>query len=282
VLFRSLGHLLKIHGEAFMPTFEKMVVPAISPFLMPNQPESLQVLAVCTVDDMVEFGGSAALKYIPQSLTTLLRNLASPHSVLRQSSSYGVAQIAKKAPNMLADHLDGTVRLLLALINSPSAREDDNEGITENALFALGFILTSPYFRTTQWWVSSESARTDWVSLWLRNLPLRADNQEAKTSNRLICDALEGGDVVVMGDKNANIPQVFRIIAEVLGSAPLCENSPLAAFDSSKNPIAHPTTHIRMEKLAEQLFACMSEEVVKVVLEPLTAELKNTLLRFKR
>ena len=49
----------------------------------------VQVVAVCMVDDLIEFGGVGAHKYIPQSLDIFLGNLQSDHPVLRQSSAYG-------------------------------------------------------------------------------------------------------------------------------------------------------------------------------------------------
>lgn len=42
-LVDAIGQLLKLHGEDFMPFFDNAVSAAFAPYLMPSQPESLQV-----------------------------------------------------------------------------------------------------------------------------------------------------------------------------------------------------------------------------------------------
>ena len=60
----AIGQLLKLHGEAIMPVMDATVAPLYAPFLGAEQPEALQIVAVCMIDDVLEFGGGAAVKYM--------------------------------------------------------------------------------------------------------------------------------------------------------------------------------------------------------------------------
>eukprot|EP01041_Mallomonas_annulata_P004670 gene4670-9261_t len=275
----ALGQILKLHGESFMPTFEKLVVPALSPFLSPHQPDSLQVLATCMVDDLIEFGGKAALTYVPQSLQMFLRNLGSSHPILRQSSCYGIAQIARKAPELLVDQMNAVMALLLALINAPNARDEENEGTTENAIFAIGFICLNPTLRSAP--AVAAHGLDQVVSVWLRNLPLRTDGLEAKTSSRLLCDAVECGESVIVGESYKNLPEILRVIADVLNATPTADNESDADLLLSSNHLAHPMTIKRMEQIVRQCFSSMSADAMNSIFDPMSDVQKNTLLRLK-
>jgi hypothetical protein len=39
------------------------------------------------------------------------------------------------------------------MVSSPAAQEEDNEGTTENGIFALGTILTTPAYRANSWYI---------------------------------------------------------------------------------------------------------------------------------
>jgi hypothetical protein len=98
----------------------------------------IQVVAICMIDDIIEFGGVNAHKYIPQTLDIFLSNISSDHPVLRQSSVYGIAQSIRFAPELCAGQLHDIVSALVCVVTSEEAKEEENEGTTENALFALG------------------------------------------------------------------------------------------------------------------------------------------------
>ena len=312
-LVDAVGHLLKLYGPQFMPVFDQLVVPAFAPYLAAEQPEALQAIAVCLIDDALEFGGvDSAAKYYPQALVTFARTMKSEDIVLRQSSVYGLAQIARLAPQVLApqgalppplsplfpssycplsvmyalilpvictlflvylfsyalilshilhvcnlpsypprasillSHLssfpsdsfslnthisltsfhlphlflpaNSFVSELVAIITHPEARDDDREGATENALFTLGSIATLPTYREAQYSLQATPAQLS--SLWLKNLPLKIDEQIAKLAHCQLCTAVERGDVAVLGEGMANLPELMRIFSEILVSVP--------------------------------------------------------------
>ena len=57
---------------------------------------------------------------------------------------------------------------------------------------------------------------TQVTSLWLQNLPLRADESEAKIAHAQLCDAIESGDMKIMGENNyQNLTHLLRIMSEI-------------------------------------------------------------------
>jgi hypothetical protein len=43
--------------------------------------------------------------------------------------------------------------LLVSMVSSPSAQDEENEGTTENGIFALGTVLTTPAYRSNSWYI---------------------------------------------------------------------------------------------------------------------------------
>jgi len=241
VLTDSIGYLLKLQSESFMEVIERLVVGSYAPFLSPSAPESLQALAVCLIDDIIEYGGVAAHKYILQCLPTFFRNLASGHQVLRQSSSYGIALVAKLTPDLLLPQIHTALPLLTALVKAPTAKDEECEGTTENALFAIGFLCTNPIFRTVSW--GEEFVSSVVVQLWLDNLPLTADPMEAKTTARLLCDVVVSRDTFVLGEDGRNMQQVGSLLRKMVDAAKS------AGEDAA---LIHPDILIRAEGILSQ------------------------------
>ena len=223
-LVDALGFLLKLHGEPFMELIDEKVAPAFAPYLDPSQPAALQTVAVCMLDDIFEFGGAAALKYVSHCLPLFVRNFTAEHAVLKQCSVYGVAQILRFAPALCVEHLPVMVPALLALATMPrvSSEEDEedeggNEGVIENALFALGMVCHTSLLREAGeggYW-GAGVAVSEVAALWLGALPFRADEAEARVASRQLCDAVEQGDTLVVGPEQENLSEVLRVLAEV-------------------------------------------------------------------
>ena len=184
------------------------MVPAFAPFLAAGQPAALQAVGVCLIDDAVEFGGEAAAKYVPQALAAFARGMQqTDDAVLRQSATYGIAQVplathrallaprekrqtlhpapapalpasqvARLFPQQLAPQLGALVPLLLATATHPEACEEEREGTTENAVFALGALATLPAYRDPALqaqWAAAGTQPAQVAALWLQRLPLK-------------------------------------------------------------------------------------------------------------
>ena len=259
----AIGHFLKLHGESFMPYFDALIAPAFGPYLSPQQPESLQVVAICMVDDAIEFGGASAHKYIAQSISILLNNcLTSKHLVLKQCSMYGIAQIARAAPQLFSQHFAALMQMLLSVVMDPSSKDEENEGIAENAIFTLGVVCSNPFYRSLAW----DSIDINQVaSIWLQALPLKTDEQVCKLANQQLCDMLENGDPVAYGQGFSNLPQLLRILAENLSSG------------NDSEIVLHPASIQRMQSITRQMTINISQAQLEQAFSTLSQQQTQTL-----
>lgn len=246
-LVDAIGQLLKLHGPAFMPIFDANIAGAFAPFLQPTQPAPLQILAVCMVDDAIEFGGHGAHKYVEQMIPIFINNLASDDNVLRQCSSYGIAQSLRFAPDVCMQYMHIVVPALMAFVNNPSSKEEDNLGATENAIYALGTVYHNQKYKAVSW---GGVDALQVASLWLESLPLRADESEAKIAHSQLCDAIEKGDMTIVGDNYKNLSQLLRVIAEVFIDLSPSQNGTGPMLSCS---LAHSSTIQRMQTIVRQV-----------------------------
>ncbi len=246
----SFGQLLKLFGEQFMPLFDTQIAPVFANYLAPSQPEGLQFMAVCLIDDVIEFGGAPAHKYIPQCLQVFATNLRnSEHTILKQPSAYGIAIASRSAPQIVAQNIEMLLQTILPIVSSPTvtARLDtEAEGMIENCLFTLGTICTNPFYRSITMPASCPNI-AQLAQLWLNGLPLIADASEAKTTHHELCTALECNDQVIMGANFSNLPVIIRIIADILVAHFLDENQGGLAL--------HPTTFQRLTTYVKGLLS---------------------------
>ena len=178
--------------------------------------------------------------------------------MLRQSSVYGIAQAARMAPQLAAPFLLTLVPKLMALVTDPSAGEEDNEGVTENGLFAIGTILSNPAYRTYSW---GGVLPAQVASVWLRGLPLKADVQEAKLAHAQLCSLAERGDASVLGDDHCNLSELMRIFSLAL----LAADKEAEKKDDDVVLLTHPITLQRIRSLARQYTQELDIQQLKAV-----------------
>ena len=157
-LCNAIGLIIKLNANdatlpALMQTFHDNVAPVFMQYMSSNN-EHFQIVSCCMMDDAIEFGyPDAAQAYIPEVLPTFLQNIStSENEIVRQSSSYGIAQIIAKFPTVFLQfpQAQECIQGLINLVNLPQARDEDNIGATENALWALGkYIIYSLLFYVT-------------------------------------------------------------------------------------------------------------------------------------
>lgn len=214
-IVQTISEFFKIHRDQLMPFIDQHIAPHFASYLSPSQPKALQVISVCLLDDIIEFGGDEACqKFLPHCIHIFIQNVkTSTYPLLRQCSSYGLAQALRTSPSLCEGYLDSIVPALVDIATADDSEDEENEGITENAIFGLGFVLLTPIYR-------SHIPQTNLMrilNLWLDCLPLTADHVEAKISLRQLCDLLENSEFahVILGSQYENIPNLIRIFAEI-------------------------------------------------------------------
>lgn len=96
---------------------------------------------------------------------------------------------------------------LLAIIQREDARDEDNETVTDNAVSAMLKVMRHH---------PAAAPASKALPMWLRWLPLRGDEIEAKLVHDQLCDMVEGNELGVAGEDGVHAPEVLRTFAEVV------------------------------------------------------------------
>ena len=183
-LIDIVGYNIKFLREKALPVFEAHVAPVLAPYLKAGSTSDSRTryAAVCLFDDCVEHCGSAAAaKYAPLLMEGALLGMddaTNDHDMdLKQVSVYGIAQIARYAPNATLTPQAG--RLVDGLVNMASVPKDaaENVAIVENANAALASLTLIGHAPLGKMDAAKKNAI---MSVFLHQLPLGEDESEAK------------------------------------------------------------------------------------------------------
>ncbi len=243
-LVDSIGYLLKFSKAEFVPVFEAHVVPKLGKYLSTMSDVRASVAAMCLFDDTVEHCGlEAAAKYSPALLQGVMGVLSDPSKFDRdlvQAAVYGIAQMSRYAPqNVLASNMQTIVHQLLQL--TQGSKDDAGDGIYlfEIAVSALAsLVLFGPF--TDLKFVNNTSV----AEVFLRNLPLEQDEDEAKICHAGLCRLIESGMINAQTEAARITTIAGSILSDVqegidLADADTCERLMKVLYDlQNSNPQA--------------------------------------------
>lgn len=247
----SIGYILKMTGPMVIPVFDQILHPFLS-ILLVDQNETLRHNAMCLYDDIIEYGGEGAHKYLNSCYPAMVQNAQSENELLQQSAIYGLGQVAEHAQQHFKADAGRIVQLLSAIVNRPDARDEENLDVTENAVSVLGKIYL--YHKQN---VDGKAV----MQTWLQNLPLSEDLDEAKYSHGLLVKLVNANDDGVIGPNQSNIPQLLRIVSSLL--ATVIHNEQIAdsddADDSEVKEIVNKSTEEALPKVAAALLKSVAD-----------------------
>ncbi|KAI7692873.1 Importin-5 [Sarcoptes scabiei] len=200
-----LHSLFEAYGENFLPCFNLLLKHIVN-LATSDKPVAYQQWAVCVVDDLIEFTGSKCVEYENFFLPLLVNNLKSQHAELRQAAAYGFGVLAKHGGKNFEKILSENVPTLMAIIQAPNSRNDENIYATENAISAITKIM------------EFNGGMVDIDSLlpcWLGWLPIWEDEEEVIHVYSFLYQLLERNHPLIIGHENCNVPHIVSIILEV-------------------------------------------------------------------
>jgi importin-5 len=234
-LVDSVGYMLKMTKQRFIPLFEHLVEPVLASYLQMSVDTRARVSAVCLFDDVVEHcspeGAAKYSAYLLAGAMLGINDATNGQDIdLKSASIYGIAQIARKAPpSVLAPHANNIIQQLAAIANSRKD-EVDNLVIYENAMSCLGsLILFSPAPVDV-----SDREKQEFLKLFLDALPLSQDPDEAQICHAGFCDLIENQVIDIM----SHCEIVVRIIGEIF-----------AMVDDDDDDIVSKQTYSRLEDI---------------------------------
>lgn len=190
-LVDSVGYQLKSLGESFAPIFAESVAGRLGQYLEGSCDNVARLAAVCLFDDCIEHCGSAAATtYAPQLLKGIMLALdgssMNEDVELKQAAVYGVAQLARHAPNsippMQGQEVLRKVYDIAKEVETVSKEDLEHVLLVENAVSSLGSLALlrgSPL-------ADSVADKGALMNVFLRGLPIEEDFDEAKVWVELV------------------------------------------------------------------------------------------------
>jgi hypothetical protein len=197
---------LRYYGDAVMPLIEGLM-PAVGQLLEKGRFVEERRVALCLMDDVLQYSPSGAAKYMPTVMPMLLAGASDKDANIRQCCVYGLGQAAQHRGDGFRQHAVNAVPAILALIQAPDGRSEDNLSATENAVSALGKVLE----------FLPDCIDPGMGALYVQNLPIEDDEVEAKEVHAQVLRFLRASDARILGENNAHLPKLVEVIVRVLG-----------------------------------------------------------------
>lgn len=184
-LIDSIGYTLKSLRQEFMPIFDNVVAPFFGPLLKASGTIDSRARfgAVCLFDDCVEHCDRDCTKYASILANAVQEGINDEDLGVREASVYGISQIARKAPReSLEAYSELLVQKLAAIARDGQVRpkeEIDDIRLVENSSSALA---TMTLFNSSPFKKARSVPRSELVDIFVSNLPLQEDFDEAKVS----------------------------------------------------------------------------------------------------
>jgi hypothetical protein len=141
-----------------------------------------------------------------QVMPLLLAVAADRDATIRQCAVYGLGQAAHWRGEGFRPHAPAAVAAILALVQAPDARSDDNLAATENAVSALGKVLE----------FQPDCVDPGAAALYVAALPIVEDEVEAKEVHAQLLRFLRASDARILGEGNAHLPRLVDALVQVL------------------------------------------------------------------
>ena len=149
------------------------------------------------------------------------RYLDHVHEGVRQISAFGIRIIAQKSPAVFQSMAISVLQKLTHIIEAVQATKQSDEmeiselTALENAISALGTICM------IHGHLLSEADQTKVLHLWLQQLPLRHDTEEAQVAHAQLIRAVLDQDTRVVGQNRENLMKIVDVFMDILASETL-------------------------------------------------------------
>lgn len=242
-----------IHFETLLPHFVKLISP--------ERPWPDRQWGLCIFDDVLEHAGPSSIKYEEFFLETLLQSVCDKQPEVRQAALFGVGVMAMYGGEAYAKVIPDVMPRLLQIIQAHDSRSVENANPTENAISAVTKICK---------YHSNVVNVTELLPLWLSWLPVTEDEDEAAHIYNYLCDQMEGGNQLILGEANCNLPVLIQIFSQALA----CEV--LNADEDVKTRVLQLTrTALDNQEIAQACLSILTDEQKSALQKELSKPLQH-------
>ncbi|GIX66248.1 karyopherin beta [Babesia caballi] len=206
-LLELMGVIMKHHPDEFMQTCHDPCLEFVVTNLSKSQSDDIAVgMYLC--DNMIEHLKSKLVTTWPRLIPYILKYAESRNANVRQSACYGLSLLARMPEfagmeNQAAEKIAAVLRMPVQL----SKRQQ--QAATDNAVAALGEIIKHHG--------ASLNDAAGYLNLWLKNLPLKADEEEAQRVHQELMDLIISNNRSILGPDNCNMAELARIFITIYG-----------------------------------------------------------------
>ena len=203
-----LGAIVDSHKDEALPQVPAILSNIVQPYMSGKKHE--QRVALFIVDDLAEYLGAERLGV---TLWKQLANIILTYSTraeheLRQAACYGIGSLAKSGGSAFAEL---SLLCLTTLATATEVKEDKKHkeewlAAKDNAIASVGKILK---------YQPTAVNFTDLWPKWLRSLPIKEDQQEAKIVHEYVVDMLLNSPEVAVGANGSLLGEIIRIFIAV-------------------------------------------------------------------
>ncbi|CAF1188329.1 unnamed protein product [Rotaria sp. Silwood1] len=208
--------LLVTYTDSYLAYFDTLV-PHFYALLQPTRSVSDRQWALCVFDDVIQFTGAHSHRYSQFFLTRMAESLADSSPEVRQAAAYGFGVMGMNGGPVYARACAEALPPLFAMISAPDSRSVDNNTATENAVSAVTKI-----FKYNNSCVDNIDKLHQ---IWLSWLPISEDTEETPHVYGYLCDLIESNNPVIIGQDNANVPNVIKLFADAFAKSAIEVNS---------------------------------------------------------
>ncbi len=236
-----IGVIFKFHKELCMEVVNKLLAEYLPKYLADNSSVFDKKMGIFILDDMTEFLGQNILSNIwHEIIKILLKFCESKLCILRQAAVYGIGEFARYTTSDYQKFCDDSLQALSYAIDMTTTEEDEEGNLEwnharDNAIASLGKVIR---------YQGNHLDLNLWIPKWLSYLPLKYDVKEAHLQHKLLCEIITSNPEYVVGENNANLPKIIRILCKIFESK-LSEESVDELIKNiltniKNNPALHP------------------------------------------
>ncbi|CAF1129300.1 unnamed protein product [Rotaria sordida] len=208
--------LLVTYTDSYLVYFDTLV-PHFYALLQSTRSVSDRQWALCVFDDVIQFTGAHSHRYSQFFLTRMAESLADSSAEVRQAAAYGFGVMGMSGGPVYARACAEALPPLFTMISALDSRSVENNTATENAVSAVTKI-----FKYNNSCVENIDKLHQ---IWLSWLPIYEDTEETPHVYGYLCDLIESNNPVIIGQDNANVPNVIKLFANAFAKSSIEVNS---------------------------------------------------------
>eukprot|EP00842_Homolaphlyctis_polyrhiza_P004970 jgi/Hompol1/5474/HPOL_001964-RA len=205
----TIRELYRAYGSQFVPYFAH-IIDIVEGFLISPDPISRR-FALSVYQDMIQFATLESVQYQPRFLQRMIAGIVDKDPNVRQTAAYGIGVAAKLGEASYMNICISSLENLVQVVQSPSARTEENTLATENAISAIGKICRA---------AGQMNASLDLnaiLPIWFEALPIIEDQEEFEDTYTFLLDLVEMDHPAVSCTNNTpRLAKLVDIFTQVL------------------------------------------------------------------